>query len=239
MTCKTHPQSQTMTLTRCKFEVVPNPSLAKALTWVKHTTPEVYLRPVFEHEPLLLLRTLRRSSSVKRCSHFRSYVSFKIDNHNPCSREIAALMSNHSAEYPNGILDKETLKSFFSITEASDGTLTWTPGWERIPDNWLLCHAPNAKTQLLTQTSQVPPPARPRQRIQSRQFRDRPLANRRRRPGSRLRGRQYGHHKLLHRRRPRQHHWRSLPDLRPHQPYQIRLLLLPADLGRRAGFLAK
>ena len=45
-------------------------------------------------------------------------------------------MSNHSAEYPNGMLDKETLKSFFAITEADDGTLTWTPGYERIPDNW-------------------------------------------------------------------------------------------------------
>ena len=45
-------------------------------------------------------------------------------------------MSNHSAEYPDGILDKETLKSFFAITEASDGTLTYTPGYERIPDNW-------------------------------------------------------------------------------------------------------
>lgn len=45
-------------------------------------------------------------------------------------------MSNHSAEYPNGILDKETLKSFFAITEATDGTLSWTPGYERIPDNW-------------------------------------------------------------------------------------------------------
>ena len=51
----------------------------------------------------------------------------------PC---IAALMSNHSAEYPNGILDKETLKSFFAITEAADGTLSYTPGYERIPDNW-------------------------------------------------------------------------------------------------------
>ncbi|KAL9067670.1 MAG: hypothetical protein Q9161_006752 [Pseudevernia consocians] len=49
---------------------------------------------------------------------------------------IPALMSNHSAEYPNGILDKETLKSFFAITEAADGTLSWTPGYERIPDNW-------------------------------------------------------------------------------------------------------
>lgn len=45
-------------------------------------------------------------------------------------------MSNHSAEYPNGILDQETLKSFFAITEAADGTLSWQPGYERIPDNW-------------------------------------------------------------------------------------------------------
>ncbi|KAL8639495.1 MAG: hypothetical protein Q9228_003484 [Teloschistes exilis] len=49
---------------------------------------------------------------------------------------IPALMSNHSAQYPNGILDKETLKSFFAIFEAPDGTLTYKPGWERIPDNW-------------------------------------------------------------------------------------------------------
>lgn len=45
-------------------------------------------------------------------------------------------MSNHSSEYPNGILDKETLKSFFAITEQADGSLTWRPGYERIPDNW-------------------------------------------------------------------------------------------------------
>ncbi|KAL8666770.1 MAG: hypothetical protein Q9202_001308 [Teloschistes flavicans] len=49
---------------------------------------------------------------------------------------IPALMSNHSAKYPNGILDKETLKSFFAIFEAPDGTLTYKPGWERIPDKW-------------------------------------------------------------------------------------------------------
>lgn len=45
-------------------------------------------------------------------------------------------MSNHSDAYPNGLLDKETLKSFFAITEASDGTLSWKPGYERIPDDW-------------------------------------------------------------------------------------------------------
>lgn len=45
-------------------------------------------------------------------------------------------MSNHSSEHPNGILDKETLKSFFAITEHADGSLTWQPGYERIPDGW-------------------------------------------------------------------------------------------------------
>lgn len=48
----------------------------------------------------------------------------------------AALMSNHSDEYPNGILDKETLKTFFSVTEKSDGSLSWNRGHERIPNNW-------------------------------------------------------------------------------------------------------
>lgn len=50
--------------------------------------------------------------------------------------QLAALMSNHSAAFPNGILDKETLKSFFAITERPDGSLTWQPGYERIPNNW-------------------------------------------------------------------------------------------------------
>ena len=49
---------------------------------------------------------------------------------------IPALFSNHSAQYPNGLLDKQTLKSFFAITEAADGTLSYKPGYERIPDNW-------------------------------------------------------------------------------------------------------
>ena len=45
-------------------------------------------------------------------------------------------MSNHSSEYPDGILDKATLKSFFAITENPDGTLSHTTGHERIPNNW-------------------------------------------------------------------------------------------------------
>lgn len=49
---------------------------------------------------------------------------------------LAALMSNHSNEHPDGILDKETLKQFVSIKEEADGTLTHVSGHECIPNNW-------------------------------------------------------------------------------------------------------
>jgi hypothetical protein len=44
-------------------------------------------------------------------------------------------MSNKSAEYPEGLLNQDVLKSFFSIT-GSSGNFTWTEGYERIPENW-------------------------------------------------------------------------------------------------------
>ena len=48
---------------------------------------------------------------------------------------IYRFMSNKSAEYPEGYLDSEVLKSFFGIT-GEPGSFTWTEGTERIPDNW-------------------------------------------------------------------------------------------------------
>ncbi|GAB7349625.1 hypothetical protein MBLNU459_g0307t1 [Dothideomycetes sp. NU459] len=48
---------------------------------------------------------------------------------------IYRFMANKSAEYPEGKLDGEVLKTFFSIT-GEDGNFTYTPGYERIPDNW-------------------------------------------------------------------------------------------------------
>jgi len=44
-------------------------------------------------------------------------------------------MSNKSAEYPEGVLNKAVLKSFMSYTGPEDN-LVHTPGHERIPDNW-------------------------------------------------------------------------------------------------------
>ncbi|KAE9376470.1 Cloroperoxidase [Stipitochalara longipes BDJ] len=48
---------------------------------------------------------------------------------------IYRFMSNKSAEYPEGVLNQDVLKSFFSITGES-GNFTWTEGYERIPENW-------------------------------------------------------------------------------------------------------
>ena len=45
------------------------------------------------------------------------------------------MFSNKSAEYPEGFLDRDTLKSFYGITGEED-SLRYTPGTERIPNNW-------------------------------------------------------------------------------------------------------
>ncbi|RAL61490.1 hypothetical protein DID88_009419 [Monilinia fructigena] len=44
-------------------------------------------------------------------------------------------MANHTAEYPEGILDQFNLKSFFGITGES-GAFVKKDGWERIPFGW-------------------------------------------------------------------------------------------------------
>lgn len=48
---------------------------------------------------------------------------------------IYRFMGNKSAEHPDGLLDGETLKSFFAVT-GDYPDFTVTPGHERIPDNW-------------------------------------------------------------------------------------------------------
>ncbi|KAF5027001.1 hypothetical protein F66182_875 [Fusarium sp. NRRL 66182] len=45
------------------------------------------------------------------------------------------ILSNHSTEYPNGIMNKKTLKSFWAV-QGEDGSLHYRRGWERIPENW-------------------------------------------------------------------------------------------------------
>ena len=48
---------------------------------------------------------------------------------------IYRFMANHTSANPDGILRKDVLKSFFSIT-GDEGDFTYTPGHERIPENW-------------------------------------------------------------------------------------------------------
>lgn len=46
---------------------------------------------------------------------------------------IYRFFANHTAAYPEGYLDGETLKSFYSVT-GQPGSFKWTAGHERIPD---------------------------------------------------------------------------------------------------------
>ncbi|KAF8699235.1 Peroxidase, family 2, partial [Rhizoctonia solani] len=46
-----------------------------------------------------------------------------------------ALLSNHSAERPDGFLDHGVLKTFYGVTGDGDD-LSYQPGQERIPENW-------------------------------------------------------------------------------------------------------
>ena len=46
------------------------------------------------------------------------------------------MFANKSAAYPEGFLDRNTLKSFYAMTGTDDSNMVYTPGFERIPDNW-------------------------------------------------------------------------------------------------------
>lgn len=48
---------------------------------------------------------------------------------------IYRYMANKSSEYPEGYLNGDVLKSFYSIT-GEPGSFVWTEGHEKIPDNW-------------------------------------------------------------------------------------------------------
>lgn len=48
---------------------------------------------------------------------------------------IYRFMSNKSAQNPEGVLNRNVLKTFFSIN-GTDANPVWTPGYNRIPDNW-------------------------------------------------------------------------------------------------------
>lgn len=65
--------------------------------------------------------------------YFRSFFGFTI----PAGTHafIFRMFTNKSAAYPEGFLDRNTLKSFYAMSGA-DSNLVYTPGNERIPENW-------------------------------------------------------------------------------------------------------
>lgn len=47
------------------------------------------------------------------------------------------VLANHTDDNPDETLSKEVLKSFYAVTEdPNNGSLSYTPGHERIPENW-------------------------------------------------------------------------------------------------------
>jgi hypothetical protein len=46
------------------------------------------------------------------------------------------MMANHSEEYPEGYLDRQTFASFFGVEGDNEDNFVVQQGWERIPDNW-------------------------------------------------------------------------------------------------------
>ncbi|CAH0382666.1 unnamed protein product [Bemisia tabaci] len=48
---------------------------------------------------------------------------------------IYRFMANKSSEFPEGYLNRDVLGSFFSV-RTENGSFIYTPGHERIPDNW-------------------------------------------------------------------------------------------------------
>jgi hypothetical protein len=49
---------------------------------------------------------------------------------------LGRLLSNHTAEHPDGILTQEVFRKFFAVYEGKNGTLEYRKGHETIPENW-------------------------------------------------------------------------------------------------------
>lgn len=79
-------------------------------------------------------RFLDQQSKSQNPYCFRGFFGFTIP---PGTHAfIAHLFSNKSTAYPEGLLDVNTLKSFYAMTGTDGNHLTYAPGQERIPENW-------------------------------------------------------------------------------------------------------
>jgi hypothetical protein len=86
-------------------------------------------------EVLRKFRGTRFSESVNKNPYFFYGPFTGIQVSQAAHTFIYRFMANKSAEYPEGILNKEVLKAFMAI-EGPEDNLQWVPGHERIPNNW-------------------------------------------------------------------------------------------------------
>jgi hypothetical protein len=49
---------------------------------------------------------------------------------------LGRLLSNHTAEHPDGILTQDVFRKFFGVYKNAHGTLEYRQGHETIPENW-------------------------------------------------------------------------------------------------------
>ncbi|KAG8796480.1 hypothetical protein FRC12_021113 [Ceratobasidium sp. 428] len=75
-------------------------------------------------------------SSIKNNPHFYHGPLTGTLLSNGAHAFIPALMSNHSEQFPDGILSRDVLKSFFGVQGTTGKNLTYRLGYERIPNNW-------------------------------------------------------------------------------------------------------
>lgn len=80
-------------------------------------------------------RAKRRQESIATNPYFFSGAFSGVSVQTAAYTFIYRFMGNKSAEAPQGILNQDVLKSFFSIT-GNPGSFVHTPGNERIPDNF-------------------------------------------------------------------------------------------------------
>ena len=84
--------------------------------------------------PFVLTCSLDEQSVSQNPYYFRGFFGFFIP---PGTHAfIFRMFANKSAAYPEGFLDQGTLKSFYAMTGTDDSNLEYTPGAERIPENW-------------------------------------------------------------------------------------------------------
>ena len=79
-------------------------------------------------------RFLDQQSITQNPYFFRGFFGFTIP---PGTQAfIVHLFGNKSTTNPEGLIDANTLKSFYAMTGTDGSSLTYTPGGERIPENW-------------------------------------------------------------------------------------------------------